>query len=101
MFRIEKFNNKSITEIQFLFSEDISTSVGIANIDITFNVGSQSLSVKAVEVDGRVLTITVAPQRPLINYKVEFVDTDDVVFANSSGSALQSGKVFFFIGQEQ
>jgi len=100
MFRIEKFNNKSVSEIQLLFSKNISPDIGISNIKISFNLGSGLLIIKSVEVDGRVLTVTTSPQRPFINYKIEFLSTEQVVFSSEDGEKIQPGTFFSFIGQE-
>lgn len=102
MFRIIRFNNRSTTEIQFQFSEEIASSITLDNIRVRSNVENvDDLVVKSIRIKKSVLTITTSPQAPLILYYVEFVSSNGVEFKSVDGNTLQNNNVYFFLGQER
>ena len=102
MFRISKFNHKSVTEIQLQFTENLDLNIGISNVKVTSNTSStQDLSVKSVDVTGNVLTIETSPQAALSTYVVQLLSTSSQSFSSVSGSVLQSPTTFNFLGQER
>jgi hypothetical protein len=102
MFRLLKFNNRSTTEIQAQFSEELSDQIGISNIRILGTAANTApLVVKSVRIKKSVISIVCSSQVPNALYYVEFLNSDDQKFESSSGEELQdSERLFYFLGQE-
>lgn len=102
MFRIEKFNQRSVTEIQIKFSQSLDTKIGISNIRISSNVPNiPDLVVKSLRIKRSVLSIITAPQLSMVLYSVEFISTPTQTFQSVSGETLQNSNTLYFIGQEK
>ena len=101
MFRIERFNNKAVNEIQLQFSESLNEDLGVNNIRVGSNVYNiPDLKVKSVSVNESVISIITDRQRSEILYFVELLDSDSQMFASTSGNVLQNDRTYFFLGQE-
>lgn len=104
MFRITKFLNRSTTEIQVAFSENLSSSIGVTNVRVKSNlVNVSDLTVKSIDITGRVLTIETTPQSPNAPYYVELFSTATQPFISTEGNVLgesASTNLVFFNGLE-
>lgn len=104
MLQIIAFNNRSTTEIQLAFNQDLDPSIGISNIRISSDIPSiLDLEVKSIIIQGNVLAITCSPQVPLANYFVELFSTDFQQFRSIDGDAIQedaNNNRIYFLGLE-
>lgn len=105
MLRITKFLNRSTTELQIAFTEQLNPNIGINNVIVSSNSASVSnLTVKAIDITRNVLTITVSPQLPGVTYFVKLISTTSQIFNSTSGSKMQEDGVtntVFFVGLEK
>lgn len=101
-FRIVRFNNRSVTEFQVQFSENLDPDIGIANVRVTSGISAtRDLTIKTVDITNDVITVGTSPQAALINYTVEFISTDSQPFVSATGNPLNNPTSFRFLGQER
>ena len=102
--RIKRFLNRSSTQIQAQFTDDLIETIGIANIAIESNIANiPALTIKSVEISEDVLTINTSPQFPLVLYSAVFKSTSSQPFASINHDLLQENgenNKYFFIGME-
>lgn len=102
--RIKRFLNRSSTQIQAQFSDDLVETIGIANIAIESNLANiPPLTIKSVEISGAVLTINTSQQFPLVLYSTIFRSTPSQPFSSINNDLLQESgdnNKFLFIGME-
>lgn len=104
MFKLENFLIQSPTIIQLGFNVAVSTQLAIANFSIYSNLENQpDLTIKSVEILGKVVTLTTSPQFPLASYTLRMRDTSAQNFESLSGDGLPQNGVLdrlLFIGIE-
>jgi len=102
--RIKRFLNRSSTQVQAQFSDELADTIGIANVAIASNIANvPPLTIKSVEIDRDVLTINTSPQFPLVLYSAIFRSTEQQSFSSTSNDVLQESgdnNKYFFIGME-
>lgn len=102
MLRVIRFNNRSTSEVQVQFSQNLASTLGILNVSITASAPNQpGLQVQSVRVVKSVLSITILPQSPLSLYQLNFLSAGEQKFSNEDGEEIQdSERIFYFMGQE-
>lgn len=104
MLIIERFLNKSTTELQVGFNKALDTNIGIANVRVKSNTpNTPELLVTSVLIVDGVISIATEPQFPRANYYVEFVSTDSVVFQSVDRDEITqngSSNTVSFVGLE-
>jgi len=103
MLRIIRFNNRSTTEVQIQFSEDLNPNIGISNVAIYSSTpGKAGLTVRSVRVKKSVLTVVTNQQIPLNLYYIDLVSVPEQPFSSKDGKEIQDNDSrFYFIGQER
>jgi hypothetical protein len=102
--RLVRFLNRSSTQIQAQFSDDLSTAIGIANVVIESNIANiPALTIKSVRVSGSILIVDTSPQFPLVLYSVTFKSTSAQPFISINNDILQENgenNKYIFVGLE-
>lgn len=79
----------TVSNIQLLFSDDLDTDIGVANVSITSNISSVSdPEIVSVSVENDILSINFGALFPNVQYRLTFSSTDAQPFQTINGDRI-------------